>query len=367
MTTSTESDPLPWRRFFGPWPLQPLPVAAIAGLLSVTVGLVPGRWLEQWPNFLTGVVVFLLTWVVLGAASRMAPRLVVKPLGYAAVFVINAVVATTVREVAGVIPGSLDLSQRFVAAAITTTLVGLLVQGVLGSASARLRREVSRANEAAEQLREQQTALLRADESVRQQVAVVLHDQVQAGLVSACMKLQRVRESGATGDAERMLVSDVVTQLEQLRSLDLRRAIRSLSPNLHDIDMHTALEDLAEIWAPTMPVKIDIRGVFPRSREIRLGAYRIIEQGLLNAAGHGNASECRVTVEVGDGEGRNAGRVEEVTVAVDDNGSGLSQPYTPGLGSTLISTWCATLQGDWGYVDSDLGGVRLVARFPVEG
>jgi glucose-6-phosphate-specific signal transduction histidine kinase len=367
MTNVTESDRFPWWRFFGPWPLQPLPVAAIIGLMSVAIGLVPGRWLEQWPNVLTGVVVFLVTWMLLSAASRMTPGLVAQPLGYAAVLILSAVVVTMVRAVADVLPGSSDLSQRVAAAIITSTLFLILVQGILGTSSARLRREVSRANEAVEQLREQQTALLRADESVRQQVAVVLHDQVQAGLVSACIKLQRVRENGATGDAERRLVSDVVTQLEQLRSLDLRRAVRSLSPNLRDIDMHTALEELAEIWAPTMPVKIDIRGVFPRSREIRLGAYRIIEQGLLNAAGHGSASECRVTVEVGHGEGRNAGGEEEVTVTVDDNGSGLSQSYTPGLGSTLISTWCATLRGNWGYADSDLGGVRLIARFPVNG
>jgi signal transduction histidine kinase len=355
MTNVTESDRFPRWRFFGPWPLQPLPVAAIIGLMSVAIGLVPVRWLEQWPNYLTGVVVFLVTWMLLSAASRLAPRLIAKPLGYVLVFTIAAVLITIVRAVADVLPGSSDLSQRVAAAIITSTLFLILVQGILGTSSARLRREVSRANEAVDQLREQQTALLRADEHIRQQVAVVLHDQVQAGLVSACMKLQRVREIDGASDVEKRVVSDVVTQLEQLRSLDLRKAVRSLSPNLRDVDMHTALEELAETWGSAMTVTITIHGQLPPIRDLRLGAYRIIEQALLNSAGHGTARTCHVTIDVGD----------DVTVTVDDDGTGMNDPNPAGLGSTLVSTWCTTLGGSWGYQRSPLGGVRVVAHLAV--
>lgn len=355
MTNVTASDSPPWWRFFGPWPLQPLPVALIVGLMSIALGLEPGPWVEQWSVILTGFAVGVLIWAILSAASNWASKPVTRPAGYVALFVLLAVFITALRAFADVIPGTLDIGQRITASITTSTLFLILVQGILGTAAARLKREVSRANEALERLRDQQTAVLRADESVREQVAIVLHDQVQAGLVSACMRLQAVRSDGLSEVERSQAVTEIIHQLEQLRALDLRRAVRSLSPNLQDVDMATALEELAETWAPGMDIDVIVAGTVPKEHDLRLGAYRIVEQALLNAAGHGHANRCRVNLQVGD----------VLLIHVDDDGSGLPDSPMPGLGSTLITTWCRTLSGSWRWEESPTGGVRLSASLPL--
>lgn len=330
-------------------------MAGIVGLMSIALGLEPGPWFEQWPNVLTGIAVVLLIWVILVAASKWASSLVMRPTGYVLLSIILALVITSVRAFADVIPGSLDVGQRVAASVTTSTMFFILVQGILGTASARLSREVSRANAAISQLQQQQAALIRADESVREQVAVVLHDQVQAGLVSACMRLQAVRSDGSSAGDQTQVVSEVISQLEQLRALDLRRAVRSLSPNLQDVDMATALEDLAEAWAPALDIDITVEGAVPRDHDLRLGAYRIVEQALLNAAGHGRASACSISI----------GASDELLICIDDDGAGLPDNPAPGLGSTLVTTWCRTLGGSWGWEQSPMGGVRLYASLPL--
>lgn len=345
----------PWWRFFGPWPLQPLPLAGIVGLLSVTVGLDTGAWIEQWPSVLTGAVVALVLWVLLASVRRWGSEIVARRLGYFGLFSLASLVLTTVRYVSGVLPGSVDPAQRFFVPFIATTLFLIVVQGILGSAQARLHRENTRATEAVVALQQQQTALLKADEAVRQQVAIVLHDQVQAGLVSACLRLQTARSADESVEEQQRAIGEVIRQLEQLRALDLRRAVRSLSPNLRDVDMQTSLEELADAWAPSMTVEVSIDGRVPKDRDLRLGAYRIVEQALLNAASHGQAVQCRIDLEVTD----------RLRIRVGDDGAGLPTDPTPGLGSTLLDTWCRTLNGTWRWEESPLGGVCLRAELPL--
>ena len=355
MTNVTEPDRTPWRRTLGPWPLQPLPLAIIFGLASTALGLEPGRWIEQWPNIVVGVLVGLITWTVLSAAARWFGGLVQHLGGYLAVLALNSLITTILREFVGVLPGSPNVVLRFGFTVLISTLFLALLQALLGTASARLQREVDRSTLAMEMLQEQQTALLRADESVRQSVAVVLHDQVQAGLVSACMRLQSIRSDPESKGEHREVASDVIAQLELLRSLDLRRAVRSLSPNLRDVDMLTALEDLAETWSSGLMVDVSVNGQLPRDHDLRLGAYRIIEQGLLNVASHADAHSCEVRLQVGD----------SLRITIDDDGAGIRGAPVPGLGSTLLTTWCHTLGGTWSWEGSPLGGTRLIATLPL--
>ena len=345
----------PWWRFFGPWPLQPLPVSGIVGLFTFGLGLKDAPWIEQGPAILSGAAVTLVGWLILASARRWASGIVALPSGYVAVFVVTSLSASTIRLIGGVLPGSPDLRISFTSAAIMSVLALIVIQGILGSAQDRLRRENTRATAAVTALQQQQMALLKADEAVRQQVAIVLHDQVQAGLVSACLRLQTARSADESVVEQQRAIGEVIRQLEQLRALDLRRAVRSLSPNLRDVDMQTSLEELADTWSPSMKVEVSIVGQVPKDRDLRLGAYRIVEQALLNAASHGRAKACRIEVTVCD----------RVLIGVDDDGLGLADDVTAGLGSTLLDAWCRTLGGSWHWEVSALGGVRTYAELPL--
>ena len=86
------------------------------------------------------------------------------------------------------------------------------------------------------------------------------------------------------------------------------------------------------------------------------GIYRICEQGLLNAAVHGHATECAIQVRL---DGR-----DEFVLEIQDNGVGLPpSPGEPGMGSTLISAWTETLGGHW-TLESATVGATLTAVIP---
>ena len=188
---------------------------------------------------------------------------------------------------------------------------------------------------------------------MRQQVASALHDRVQAGLIGACLQLQSVIPRVGEGEAE--LLEKVIDSLEELRGLDVRRAVRSLSPNLREVDLESALTDLTETYSPGMVTLLDIE-VTSAPYETRLGAYRIVEQSLLNSAMHGHASECEVSIRE---------RAGVLDVFVRDNGAGLPDVVVAGLGSTLVSTWCHTLGGTWSRESLAHGGTLVHARLPV--
>lgn len=340
--------------FLGPWPLQAIPLAATVGLLTIALGLDVGPWFAQKSTIAVGVATGLLTWAILAAAARWLPTIVSNPVGYVAVLVGLALVITSVRVVADIAPVNPDLPVRFTGTAIANAVFLLIFQTIFGSVHARLREETARANRAVEIVEEQRGVLLRADEQVRRQVAIALHDRVQGGLVSACLRLQMVLRQEDPPQEQLHEIAAVITQLEQLRALDVRRAVRSLSPNLRDIDMQTSLEELADTWTSSLDVNVHIDGRLPKDPELQLGIYRIIEQGLLNVASHAGAERCDVDVRAGD----------IVVVTIDDDGVGLPVNPTQGLGSVLLTTWCKTLGGRWWWGASPLGGVCLHAELP---
>lgn len=92
------------------------------------------------------------------------------------------------------------------------------------------------------------------------------------------------------------------------------------------------------------------------AEQVLLGANRIVEQSLLNAAIHGRARNCSVTVSR---EG------DRLVVSVDDDGQGMSgTPTSGGLGTALVTTWVRILDGAWVREASPMGGARVQVTLP---
>jgi signal transduction histidine kinase len=88
-----------------------------------------------------------------------------------------------------------------------------------------------------------------------------------------------------------------------------------------------------------------------------LAAYRIVEQGLLNAVVHAGASRVDIRITR-----TSAG----CTVTVADDGDGLSQNAGSGLGSTLVTTWARAMHGEWRWETGlDGRGTALVAELQI--
>lgn len=354
-TPPTEPDRLRWWRYLGPWPLRPAAMVVIITLATLLTSSALLRR-ENIPLFLlSALAAGLVGGGVLWLISRYASAFVRTWPGYLLAILIAASLVVVVRNYTGTIIDYPGFSQAadLAFALLRTSLAALVILALLGASSRRLQVQVDRTQAALDIVRAQASALLQADETVRQQVAATLHDRVQAGLIGACLQLQSILPRVGPGDAD--LVRRIIASLEELRALDIRRAVRSLSPNLREVDLLSALEDLCETYRPGLDTRLEV-AVQGLPYEVRLGAYRIAEQSLLNSVMHGRATTCQVSIRPVDG------RVE---IDVRDDGVGVPATATPGLGSTLITTWCRTLDGHWSREAAPGGGTIVRATLPL--
>ncbi|MGI9197547.1 MAG: sensor histidine kinase [Candidatus Nanopelagicales bacterium] len=241
-----------------------------------------------------------------------------------------------------------------------TFLTVWLVSALIGSVLDRIQRETIAAQAALKTVVTQRRLLLESEERVRAQVSAYLHDRVQTDLVSVGLRMRAAMGLGAEQMASEIEAG--LAELERVRSDEVRRASRQLSPNLARVTLVTALRELSEAYEPAMYVTISISDV-TASRigagvEVNraTGIYRICEQGLLNAVMHGHSTECSIQVSVNDHD--------EFVLEIRDNGVGPSPDTTePGMGSTVISAWTETLRGHWSLQPAAVGMV-LTAVIP---
>jgi len=250
-------------------------------------------------------------------------------------------------------PGLVDLATR-------TFVLVWLMNAVLGTVFARIRRESAAAQDALQTVVAQRALLLESEERVRSQVAAFLHDRVQTDLVSIALRIRAT--IGQSPEVVSSELTEVISELERVRSQEVRRASRQLSPNLASVSLETALRDLSQSYRPAMNVSINIsdsvsRRIGESQNDTRAtGLYRICEQALLNAAIHGVATECAIQVTLTPRD--------EFVLHVSDNGIGAQgEALQPGMGMTVISAWVEALGGQWSLQPSP-SGTTLMATFP---
>jgi signal transduction histidine kinase len=84
--------------------------------------------------------------------------------------------------------------------------------------------------------------------------------------------------------------------------------------------------------------------------------YRICEQGLLNAAIHGHATECAIDVTRTPDD--------KLVLHLNDDGFGMQgDTLKLGMGMTVISAWVEALDGRWS-LEPGSSGMTLTATFP---
>ena len=234
------------------------------------------------------------------------------------------------------------------------------MSSLLGLLLGRIQKQSDRAQSALQTVVKQRRLLLESEERVRGQVAAYLHDRVQTDLVSIGL---RVRAAVALEPKEMAReIESAMDELERVRSEEVRSASRQLSPNLAHVDLNTALRELAGAYRPGLIITSVVSD--PVAQALRLpselsratGIYRICEQGLLNAAIHGHATECSIQVWFNSNN--------EFVVEIHDNGVGLPpKRVEPGMGFSVISAWVESMNGRWSLEPAEIGA-KLTAVAP---
>lgn len=352
--------------FVRPWPLQPIvavPMALFLGVWSATAvltaeaadQLIPPLW-----QTLTSVVLPAGIIVIAFAVSRrlvgeyQAPSWPV----YYGIIVGTAALAVAVRF--AVLRDSVaDLSdvQLFdtfdvfsPAFGFLRVLVSLLMfTAVLGWYSRRLLAEVHRAEAALQVVRAQQQRLVEADEATRRQIAADLHDGIQSSLLLVGMQVQQIAHEVEPDTSGRL--KSIADELEYIRGRRLHDVIDGLSPDYPIVGLTGALRTLGARYTGSMQVDIDLDPQAVALVEADLAwpeaVYRIAEQALMNSVAHGRAAHALVGL-------RWQGRM--LVLSIDDDGSGITESVSPGLGTAITDAWADRTQGQWRRTTSDYGG-----------
>lgn len=251
-------------------------------------------------------------------------------------------------------------SPRLIDTALRIFFPVWFINAVIGTVFARINKESTAAKDALQVVVTQRRLLLESEERVRGQVASYLHDRVQTDLVSIGLRIRAAYNL----DAHEMKaeLDKALDELERVRSDEVRKASRQLSPTLGHVSLDTALRELADAYLPGMKVTIAVSGMIDQQLRNQdeisraTGIYRICEQGLLNAAIHGRATECLIQLTLT--------QCNELILYLSDNGLGIQEEELhPGMGMTVISAWVEALGGQWS-LEPSASGMRLEARFP---
>ncbi len=145
--------------------------------------------------------------------------------------------------------------------------------------------------------------------------------------------LAQLRPYGLQGDEEHGIALE-----EALRELVRQR--QSRGETALDCHLHTALQ------GETLPPRLAI------------AVYRIAQEALTNVMRHSGATRVSISLEFDRESG-------QLTLIVADNGTGMSEQASPGLGLAGIRERVLANQGELRLTNTEPSGLELRARFPL--
>lgn len=239
---------------------------------------------------------------------------------------------------------------------IGSLILSLFALYVMHRAERSITDRLQQANLLVRKLKADREELVNLDEAIRRQTSTFLHDRVQSNLMVVGMKLKSIQ--GASSAEVNEVIDRALARLEETRSADLKNLIQVLSPNFEVGGLKGSIESLVVQYESGMTVLIEIDESSEQLDSLfLLGTYRIIEQGLLNAFGHGPAKNALVSVTT------NASGQTEVSVSDDGPGTDIDFAHS-GVGTAVIDSWVGILRGKK-TIDTVPGhGYRLHVEFP---
>jgi len=370
------------RLFLGPWPFVPLVLFLLGSLAYFNRSVIVAGVSAEGQGEYTRILAVLTVQGIVLAALAVTPLVVLGGWRESLSFRYRPERVPTRRRyligvvLAGLIGALVQFSYRYVAIddvtgqgvfasvplalstniALTVTFA-LVVSNVAGYAAYRIGLQTRELERQVRQLEEQRRQIVEADQRARTDVAQALHDDVQGALLRAVLRLNRLADGAPEPEASGLRA--VIADLEALRGEGVRAISRRLAPPIESIGIGSALEDLAETYRGSIATQVAIDDAALAAlggwTDGELAVYRIAEQGLLNAAAHGQATHVRVSVEAVDGA---------VRLAVRDDGAGLAKAITPGMGLAVVDAWVGVIGGSWRLEPLASGGAELAATLP---
>lgn len=194
---------------------------------------------------------------------------------------------------------------------------------------------------------------LREDE--RRRLRRELHDGLGPALAAIALKAGLAARQVPDGSARHLLGE--ITDEVRTSLADVRRVVDALRPPaLDELGLVAAVRARAAALTADLAIEVigpDDRVALPAA--VETAAYRIAVEGMTNAVRHSCGTTCTVTIETGE---------REVRVEIRDDGDGLAEARTPGVGLRSMRERAAELGGD--CTVENAGGMVVRARLPIQ-
>jgi len=223
--------------------------------------------------------------------------------------------------------------------------------------------DITRQIHAEERLKLVSLQLLTNQEEERRRIAQDLHDDIGQGMTALILTLKAIHSD--------VIVSGHKTVGEQIKGTiriveEMMRHIRQVLYDLRPPSFETTSPaKVLEALCSSLALSTGLRAIFssqeqlpPMSNAQATALYRLIQEGMNNAAKHAKATSVWVNLEYADGE---------INISFEDDGQGFDprQKVEYGLGLNSLRERFLMLNGKFDVESAPNKGTRLYGSLPV--
>jgi len=239
--------------------------------------------------------------------------------------------------------------------------------------------EINLRQQAQRELAEQAAALARADEmqrsrqrivsaqeSLRKEIAQLLHGSVQNRLIFLVLRLKQL-EATAEPKGVALELTDLREKFEELLEQEIRSIVHQLYPYILRRGFVPALQSMGDQIESVISIEMDLdqelvrkeradRSLIPE--QAKLAAYRIAEEALTNVVKHANASKVSVRLETPFGGW--------FRLTVQDDGQAFAvEESLEGMGIVGMRDYAEAIGGECVILGAPGKGTRVTATLPL--
>ncbi len=234
-------------------------------------------------------------------------------------------------------------------------VVGALAATAVVAANHQRRADAARLSSVNNKIRMEFSALEAEAQSVRNQLAQVLHGPVQGRLSITSMLLRETQSTAhETPDQRESHMSRIKALLESIES-----DIVMWQPAQSAVDPWQSAEEFRHLWRGLLETDIsltpDATTVLAGSPPLNTRAFEVIGEAALNASRHGHAHRLTVTISV-EGPDRDV-----IQIQVRNDGTPPAASVSAGLGSARIQQ----MGGQWSLCVTEDGWVQTDIALPI--
>jgi signal transduction histidine kinase len=203
--------------------------------------------------------------------------------------------------------------------------------------------------------------LIIAREEERRRLRRDLHDGIGPTLASLFQRLDTARRLVPHDPDAAVVLLDSLKGQVKATIADIRRVVYALRPPvLDELGLVSALREHTAYAQASNGLRVSIEApeTMPKlSAAVEVAAYRIVLEALTNVERHAHAHTCLVRLDLSE-----AGAL---CLQITDDGVGLSEHSTAGVGLTSMRERAAELSGECKITSDPTRGTRVWVRLPV--